>query len=86
MANGKTESATATAVAFPKTKYCVAPDDSDFGSVAVYSDRMGRWGVMNPGLVNPDALGGHWATDAEVSDWADAQAPADPAPAPTPSP
>jgi hypothetical protein len=53
----------------PETRQCTDQDAELFGCVAVRSERRGDWGVMNPGAVNPNALGGHWATDDEVEGW-----------------
>lgn len=50
-------------------RQCTDPKSDLFGATAVWSQRMGRWGVMNPGDTNPDALGGHWADEREVADW-----------------
>lgn len=52
----------------PEVRQCPHQDSDLFGAVAVRSSEN-RWGVMNPGLVNPNALGGHWASDNEVQDW-----------------
>jgi len=55
--------ASRTSKTAPEVRQCRDPKDPLFGSVAV---RAGddRWGVMNP--VN----GGHWASNADVEDWA----------------
>lgn len=42
----------------PEARQCPHEDSDLFGAVAVRSSEN-RWGVMNPGLVNPNALGGH---------------------------
>jgi hypothetical protein len=52
----------------PEVRQCLDPEDDLFGSVAVRAGEN-SWGVMNPGVVNPNARGGHWATDAEVASW-----------------
>jgi hypothetical protein len=48
-----------------------------FGSIAVHTGypNLG-WGVMNPGITNVNAVGGHWAQDTEVASWAVIQQPA----------
>lgn len=45
----------------PEVRQCQDPEHNLYGAVAVQS--LGRWGVMDP------AIGGHWATDAEVDGW-----------------
>ncbi len=47
----------------PTVKQCTDTESHMFGAVAVQAEKD-RWGVMHP------ANGGHWATDAEVADWA----------------
>jgi hypothetical protein len=48
----------------PEARQCVDEAAENFGAVAVYSDLLGRWGVMTP------RNGGHWAQADEVADWA----------------
>ncbi|MCX2710793.1 hypothetical protein [Mycolicibacterium sp. J2] len=47
----------------PEVRQQQDPDADHFGAVAVAAG-PDRWGVMSP------QHGGHWATDAEVKDWA----------------
>lgn len=52
----------------PEVRQCSDPNNVDFGAVAVKAGEN-RWGVMNPGVVDPNRIGGHWAYDVEVSTW-----------------
>lgn len=47
----------------PEVKQCTDVESHLHGAVAVEAGDN-RWGVMHP------TNGGHWATDAEVADWA----------------
>ena len=52
----------------PEVRQCLDPNNADFGAVAVKAGEN-RWGVMNPGVVDPNRIGGHWTNDNEVSTW-----------------
>jgi hypothetical protein len=54
----------------PEVRQCTDDEDPMFGCVAVKSAvPFGDWLVANPGVVNMNAAGGHWAPDAEVEGW-----------------
>jgi hypothetical protein len=53
----------------PEVRQCTDTASHLFGATAVWCDRLGRWGVMRPGITDPASLGGAWATDAEVTNW-----------------
>lgn len=48
--------------ALPEVRQCQDPDHFLYGSSAVAAG-PDRWGVMSP------QNGGHWSTDADVTDW-----------------
>ena len=52
----------------PEVRQCRDQADEQFGAVAVKA-APDRWGVMNPGVVNPNRVGGHWTDDKEVAGW-----------------
>lgn len=56
------------AVQHPETRQCQDEEDWKYGSVAVKAGEN-RWGIMNPGVKDPNSVGGHWGTDEEVKDW-----------------
>jgi hypothetical protein len=71
----------------PEVRQCTDDADPNFGCVAVKSAvPFGSWFVGNPGLVNMNAAGGHWAQDAEVEGWAVLDEAEDQPPAPKEQP
>lgn len=52
----------------PLVKQCVDPESHQYGAVAVDAGN-GVWGVMNPGVLNANARGGHWGDSDEVGTW-----------------
>lgn len=52
----------------PEVRQNQDQESDTFGSTAVASGKN-NWGVMNPGVANPNGRGGHWATDEEVEGW-----------------